>query len=498
METKNKREKFIYLAYAVLILSPLISLFVQSLIAGENLFMALPTWSDELDYFREVYSFSGAGFSFGGSLFAGYEAPCGPLGAHSFSPLIIWGLISLILPFNAHTILWFNLFLLCLAWLIFVWLIRPAEDALVLSVEVSLLYAPLNMYLYTSMMEVPLYALMLVYFCFFVKYIKAKENRWFYLGLLLGLLLTFSRMTYIVVLFPLIWAKTDYKINKKTVINMGIYVVGFVALYKFFNLFCAGYPGWVTAKISKASGLYEKIKVILYNTKDNLARFFYFDSNSVPESAVRYALLFIMLLLFQCSFFCRKGKEKVRVKFNPEKFSLLFMAVGLFVIMVCLYDIKDYRDFRTFAPIVFFLYLYVFVCDEETKEDKRMSKHKLMAILIYQLLLLYMPNSLLSDRMVGETKVIEEIADLETEDAFGNALSIGATMDINWGDASLMEAIPKKLGYKVFYNNDVKAGLSYVDYVLTTEDFVNAHKEIFETLNFETKIPGYGVLYKVK
>ena len=148
MTEKSRGDKLIGVCYAVLIFSPLVVLLVQSLIHGMNLFLAVPTWSDELDYFREVFSFSHNGFNFGGSMFAGYEAAVGPLGAHSFSPLIAWGPFSM-LGWNEHSILFYNTIFLCFSIAIYLFCVQPRGLKLALSFAVVCLYAPLNLYMYT-------------------------------------------------------------------------------------------------------------------------------------------------------------------------------------------------------------------------------------------------------------------------------------------------------------------------------------------------------------
>lgn len=486
MANENKRKKFIILAYAALVLSPLFLLLLESTSVGKNLFLSLPTWSDELDYFREVYSFSNCGFKFGGSLFAGYEALHGPFGAHSFSPIVVYGLLSLIFPFNAHSILYINLALLCLTWLLLILLLKPQGRSIGYLIVASLFFAPLSFYLYTSMLEIPLYAGLILFFALFKKYLNEKKDIYFYLALVLGILITFIRMTYVVVLFPLLFAKTEYKLNLKTLRNMVIYVVAFLACYKVYNLFCAGYPGWVTAKISEAVSIKDKLAVIFYNTRDNLVRFFSFKGFE-PETMLRYAYAFTLLVLLQASFFERKD-NKIKLKFDRFWFSLFFMSAGLWALMIVLYDIKDYRDFRTFAPILFFVFMFVFVTDKQGKYDKKQK----WTGLIFILFIMFMQNPLLADREVGDVKEVT----LPVFDENNGALSIGATMDINWGDASLMEALPPNLGFKVFYNNDIEYGIDYVDYVLTTKEFVSEHEALFEKLIYEADVEGYGVLYR--
>ena len=73
------------------------------------------------------------------------------------------------------------------------------------------------------------------------------------------------------------------------------------------------------------------------------------------------------MALLAASFF-EKGKDSVTKCFKRDYFALFVMTGGLWAIMVALYDIKDYRDFRTFSIVLFFVYLYIFTGrDTETK-----------------------------------------------------------------------------------------------------------------------------------
>ena len=351
MSNTNKREKLIYAVYAALILSPLIILGVQSFLVDKNLFFGVPTWSDELDYFREILSFRKVGFSFDGSLFAGHEAKFGPFGAHSFSPVLAWGLLS-IFGWNEHSILIYNIILLSAAYAVFVLLVRPVGKKLVPICTLAFLYAPLYLYLYTSMMEVAIYAFVIVYFSLMYRYILFPTKTVGVLMIVAGAYVTFLRMPYIVLLLPGVLLLSGYKFNKKTIRNLIIYVVVFLVAYKVYNLFCADYPDWVTHKIGEASGIVGKLKVIYHNALTNTKR--YFSFNTTPaQVALRYVYGFTILLFLIKSLF-RVNNKKLEFRFEGKAFSIFVMMGGLFAIMIALYDIKDYRDYRTFSIVLFF------------------------------------------------------------------------------------------------------------------------------------------------
>lgn len=489
--------------------APFLIMLILSMITGKNLYLSVPTLSDEIDYFREMYSFSQVGFNFGGSLYAGYEATAGPLGAHSFSPIVAWGIPALIFNWNEHSILIINLCLLSLAWIIFYINCRPQKAEYFLVLGLAFLYAPLIMYVFTSTIEVPVYAGLIVYSSLFIKYGRNRKKSTMIWMFAVGALTFFMRVTYIVILFPAIWAVTDYEINKKTVRNMIIYVVAFLAAYKIYNIFCAGYPVWVTEKISNAQGFIGKLKVIAGNTLVNKDLFFTFKAER-SQTSVRFAYLIIVILLGTASFVHH---------FDRKKFSLFFMTGGLWVIMMTLYDIKDFRDFRMFAPIIFMVLLIEtadnasggrtgITDDNHGKEpaSKFIENHgilKLAMMVLFAVVFFACDKTMLTeDRAITQTVETDTaFSDLATVRSDGTPKVLAVTMDINSVNVELAKSVPAQLGYKFFYcdwDHDITIDmLDDIDYMLTDQVFIDYRPDIMEHLSY-IKETSYGYLYEVK
>ena len=495
MNNKDKRFGINHIGYVLLVLSALILLCFQCLINGKNLFLAVPTWSDELDYFREIFSFSENGFNFGGSLFAGYDAKLGPMGAHSFSPILVWGLFSLF-SWNEHSILIFNLAFLTVSWIVFIALVRPKGKSLICILVLAYLFMPLYLYLPTSMIEVPLYAAIIIYFALFNKYMESdKKAIWFWLTILMGAYITGIRITYVVVLFPVILAKTDYKLNKRTIRNLAIYVVLFLIFYKIYNLFCADYPDWTTSKLSSADGVVGKLKVILWNVKDNIHKYFSIHNGSAAEVVLRYVYGIAIAIIGFSSLFEMPGK--IKFKFNARLFSYFIMSGGLLTMMIFLYDIRDYRDFRTFSPILFFMVM-LFGLHKTNDGLHKWLKRGLSTAVVCMMAVIFSVN-LMDDRVVEKnTEAVEGFEVLDTEDEEGRPLILATTFDINWKDVGLMKSVPSKLGFQVFYKDLVEENNKKVAYILTTDIFVSDHPDIFENYDYICNIEAYGPLYKVR
>lgn len=489
---KTMKNNTVYVAFFFV---PLLMMAFLCLVSGKNLFLSVPTWSDELDYFREIYSFSKEGLNFGGSLFEGYEASFGPLGGHSFSPIIVWGLFSLIFPFSEHSILIINLLLLGLSFMISGFILKPKGVDIIYTICAMIFFVPLLMYIFSSMIEIPLYAGLILYFSLLKKYINEKDEKTFICLILVGIWCMFVRMPYVVILFPAIWAKTDFSFSLKTFKNMVIYVVSFLLLYKIYNLFCADYPDWVTSKIAASSGVIGKLKTVLYNSIANIKLFFGFSRASWSEIALRYVYGFL-IVFFGVTSFLTISEGRLKKIFDRVRFSAFVMSGGLFAIMITLYDIKDYRDFRTFGPIVLLMFLLSFARDCGIRREKT---ERIIPIVLYLILLVVAnPGELANDRItVRNVEKIDALMLLDEERENGEPTVLAATMDINWADASVMKSLHPKIGYKVFYNNQVN-DLANVDYIFTTHEFMNNNPECFTGLKTIEDVEGYGVLLKVR
>ena len=490
---RNSSKALLYGGRIILIFSPVLLLLIQSFSSGRNLFMSLPVWSDELDYWREMFSFSHNGFGFGGSMFVGHDAALGPMGAHSVSPIAAWGVFFLLFRsgYAPYAILWGNIFLLTLAWFLFVKLLKPAAGPTWIAVIMAYTYPMIFLYLHSSMIEMVCMAGMILYFSILCKWDKEGDNRYFVLLIILGIWITAVRITYVVILFPVIWKKLNFRFNLKAVISMIVYVLGFLGFYKPYNLFCADYPGWVTSRINDAEGIREKLSVIFYNTRVNLITYFAPTSGDRAQVGMRY--FYFVLLLFLLGAAVRNVDVKVKSKVNMLFISLAIMMGGLLVMMLTLYDIGLWRDFRTFAPLAFGVFLFLML-----KENS----DGLYRTFLYSFFILVSMMSFTSGVDFIKDKGITTVTDksayfenLELTDEEGAPRTIGVDPKINWGDITFMSSVPSKLGVQVFYGDLWEEDMKLVDYVLVTDENYEKLRELFDGCEV-TVIPGYGRLVK--
>ena len=83
-----KRRTLTLAAWALLALAPVALMLVLSGVLGRSAWQNVPQWTDELDYWRAVYSWLHVGAQSGYTGIGEAIAPIGPLSVHGISPLI--------------------------------------------------------------------------------------------------------------------------------------------------------------------------------------------------------------------------------------------------------------------------------------------------------------------------------------------------------------------------------------------------------------------------
>ena len=114
-----------YAAWALLVASPFLLLLCISLAIGKNALAGLPVWTDELDYWRAVYSWLHVGPAAGYSGIAELHAPLGALSVHGLSPILLYALPAAVFGWSLHSITLINALWVSAGALAFCLLARP-------------------------------------------------------------------------------------------------------------------------------------------------------------------------------------------------------------------------------------------------------------------------------------------------------------------------------------------------------------------------------------
>ncbi len=355
----------------LLIVTPAATLVMLSIISGNNCFDGHPLWSDEQDYWREVFSFSQCkGFSFGQYGVLGHSATYGPLGSHGLSPILIYGLPSLLCGWHQNSIVVCNLVLMTVAHLL-VWLV--AHPTLRQSLYISaiwLLYPPILIYAPSSMMEVPQYAFLAIYIALLYGIGFNSRKKACLIGAFLVLaLLLLLRISNVVFFIPLVFVCAKRFKKGQLFFITFLLTTLFVTSYLAVSLTTSSYPGFMTELLA-ASTLLDKTSMLIEHTMGNLVALVSFQED-IRQDSQRYAVILFMLVLLASYLIVRTHSAYDDALELPEaqgslEYSdiLLSSALVMFftiALVVGLYDVHSGRDYRTFAPVLWSLFLLLII-----------------------------------------------------------------------------------------------------------------------------------------
>lgn len=136
------RETIVRILLTLLVMfAPLIVALALTGIRGQNLFQALPTWSDETWWYSQYAAIHEYGRPLGYFGYAGTHADIGTWGPWGVFPLLLTGLFIRIFGWGLHAYVYYNFFFLALGALIFILLTKPSNRSLVmLAVIHALMY----------------------------------------------------------------------------------------------------------------------------------------------------------------------------------------------------------------------------------------------------------------------------------------------------------------------------------------------------------------------
>lgn len=185
------------------------------------------------------------------------------------------------------------------------------------------------------------------------------RRRWTLPALVIcGLWCTVLRMSNVVVFFPAILIFCDNKISWKLLGSMALYALGVIAFNWCFSLFVAPFPD-VLYNLMQSGSLMELLRGLYHNTVSNIIHFLDPRSdNSLPQAIARYFYLLALLFLFIRAFFkLRDGRVKFTMRW--EYFGVFMAGAGCLALVVMIYFVFDWRDYRTLAPMAYFMALWL-------------------------------------------------------------------------------------------------------------------------------------------
>lgn len=344
-------------SWGMLVLTPFLMVGIVSLILGKNGFAAIPIWSDELDYWRSVYSWIHCGMNTGYNGIGELTAEVGTLSVHGIGPILLYAGYAYVFGWGYSSIILCNALWVAAGAAALLALVRPKPRTAVLLSLSMLVYAPFILYCCTSMTELANYGLLMLYAGFLCR-LYQKENS---VPMLIGALLTVTflsvyRIIYFVLYLPVIFVACGRRMNWKTV----LWMLAAVVVSFFINLFCS--------KITSpyASGfLYqfqhalfaEAVRMFWNHMQDSLYNYFVLKMTNVAEVAQRWLYCGVALL-------CLLG---VILKKDSRGLYLLCFLLLLvpWLIVILLYQALDWADYRSLAPFLWFVIAWLLLNRQE-------------------------------------------------------------------------------------------------------------------------------------
>ena len=479
------------LSLLLLVASPVLVMLLLSLMSGQNMFLSKPIFNDEMGYWRLMYSISERGFDFGSTEhLVGYVAPYGPLGSHGLSPVAAWLWYVLLFPMTDSALVIAGVIMLSAALLLMYIIARPGISETLLIALFTLLYPPLVRYINLSMMEMPCYACVIVYMALLLRYEKeqsgALPRSFWTLPLLFvcGLYCTLLRMSNVVLFFPAILIFCHNRLSLKLLLCLVLYALGTLAFNYCFSLFVAPYPDALYT-LMQSDSLAELLRGLWLNTCTNIINYLDpFSDNSLPQAMARYFYLLVLLALLGKTLLKREG-GRMRLTWRWAYFGVFAAGAAGLLIVLTIYYVFDWRDYRTLAPLAYAMTLWLLL---RWSGEGRGFRLGLAALMLFGLLMA--PESY--GHVAQDPRFYpDESTGLDYSELFGDeACTLGLYGTAY--DLALMKDVPANVGIcgGIYEENTHGYGM---DYILSLPGDPAPSPEYYE---YYAPMEGYGDLYR--
>lgn len=226
-----KQNKILYLKAVMMGLLPLLCCAVTCAIHGygiKDIYLPASDWNDELFYFKQVESMLAYGCPQG--YFGFNESHALKLSFAAWSPVLVfpWLLFGAISGWNMMSPIYCNIFLMSLACVAFVLLVKPKWKQIFLLTICFCVFTPFSYYMLRGMPECICFSMLIVYYGVLEWYQREKKISGLVWMLILSGLMTLMRPYLILfMIWPMIiWIKR----NKKWGIIGGVSVLGVIAV----------------------------------------------------------------------------------------------------------------------------------------------------------------------------------------------------------------------------------------------------------------------------
>lgn len=353
-----------WFSWALMTAAPFLLMGLLCLFTGRNVWDSWPVWSNELDCYRVLRNFGIANAGYSGM----YEVipPVGNQSVLGIAPLFFYGGFVKLFGLSRQTIMLCNCLWLSIGSLVFCAVRKPKASSALFLTLLTLCYAPLALYLNTSMPEAANYGLLMLYATFLLQYDETRSLWSLVLALLFGLLACLYRIQYVLLFLPLAWQFGGRRFGLKTWLALLVTVI--------LAAVCAVVAIWFTAPtiqsfhyhLVNADSLETAVQLLLSHTKSNVLDYFAFRSTDRVQACFRLVyLLSILVCLFGAFVHTEKKPEgkglRLRFGLNTPFLVVTVWLLGSLGIITLLYETSDWWDFRMLAPVLWLTALCLFM-----------------------------------------------------------------------------------------------------------------------------------------
>ncbi len=306
-----------------------------------------PAWSDEVINWQEVNTYKQVGLDGGYFTYEEQTATATALhfGNHGAAFPILFGSLARVFGWELNSGPFYNLALLAIALFFAVLMIKPSVFQSLLILILVALASPALLYAPSTMQESLMHALGILIGAFIIRLsAPGVHPLWLkVLAVVVAVLASLLRLTWVVALFPILFLMKEKKSFKWAVVSVVLSLAAIVVLYKVFSWWTAPYPDFFVLKLLEPGlGMTQRAGILFAHIGQNLKNYFSFGAPSTgAEILFRYQYVVLMVLL--------------GVVFKRNKLaagSSIFILMASFVMVIALYDVSRFRDYRIFAPLL--------------------------------------------------------------------------------------------------------------------------------------------------
>lgn len=333
-------------SWLLLVLTPFLAVGIVSLILGKNGFAAVPVWSDELDYWRSVFSWAHYGLHTGYIGIGELPPEIGVLSVHGPGPLLLYGWFAVLFGWGTSSILLCNALWVSAGAVALILLVRPKPRAAILLSLSMLVFAPFVLYCCTSMTELANYGLLMLYAGLLYR-LHGKIT----LPALIGALMTVTflsvyRILYFLLFLPVAVVASGRKPNWKLAVWLiAVLIVSFCINF-FMRMVTSPYESGFLYHFLRAD-IAEAARMFWFHALKNLNGYFVLEMANQSEVLERWLYCGVSLLCLLGLIF-RKGERWL----YGMCFALLVMP---WAVVVLFYETQDWADYRSLAPFLWFV-----------------------------------------------------------------------------------------------------------------------------------------------